>query len=88
MRTLGSIALELSLVANGGLDVVLDTRGKLGGYDIMAGQLILRESGGYLIDLDGKDINERVTKRGISLIASTDEDFISHYRTVGDLRKL
>jgi myo-inositol-1(or 4)-monophosphatase len=86
MRTLGSIAIELSLVANGGLDIVLDTRGKLGGYDIMAGQLILRESGGYLIDLDGKDINERVTKRGISLIASNDEDFIAYYRNIGDLK--
>jgi len=80
LRTLGSIALELCLVATGGLDIVLDTRNKLCVYDIAAGQLVLRESGGYLIGLDGKDINDLVTAEGLSIIASSDKEFINNYR--------
>jgi len=80
LRTLGSIALELCLVATGGLDIVLDTRNKLCVYDIAAGQLILRECGGYLIGLDGKDINDLVTSEGLSIIASSDKEFIKNYR--------
>lgn len=80
LRTLGSIALELCLVATGGLDIVLDSRNKLCVYDIAAGQLILKESGGYIIGLNGDDINDLVTAEGLSIIASSDEEFIKNYR--------
>lgn len=52
LRTLGSIALSLTLLATGRLDGVLQVRG-LGAVDIAAAGLIAAEAGARLTDADG-----------------------------------
>jgi myo-inositol-1(or 4)-monophosphatase len=52
VRTLGSIALSLTSLANGRLDGVLQVRG-LGAVDIAAAGLIAEESGARLTDANG-----------------------------------
>ena len=44
VRALGSIALDMCFVADGTLDGIIDTRGLVSGYDIMASALILKEN--------------------------------------------
>ncbi len=74
VRTMGSIALDLCLLARGSLDAVIDTRNKLSCYDVMAGTLILEESGGLITDTGGKSFSSfPVTATGISMIASANE---------------
>lgn len=57
MRALGSIALDMCYVADGTLDGVIDTRGLVSGYDIMASALVLKEAGGLLTDLKGRKLS-------------------------------
>lgn len=74
VRTMGSIALDLCLLARGSLDSVIDTRNKLSCYDVMAGTLILEEAGGLITDLEGKSFSSfPVTTTGISMVASANE---------------
>ena len=56
IRTLGSCALELCLVASGKLDAFADMRGGLRMVDVAAGSLIVEEAGGVVTDGDGKRI--------------------------------
>lgn len=70
VRVLGSIALDMCLVADGTLDGIMDTRGLVSGYDIMASALILEETGGRLTDLSGKNIAGNVQATGFSLIGT------------------
>jgi len=56
IRTLGSSALELCLVASGKLDAFADLRGGLRMVDVAAGSLIVEEAGGAVTDGDGKRI--------------------------------
>lgn len=56
IRTLGSSALELCLVASGKLDAFVDLRGGLRMVDVAAGSLIVEEAGGVVTDGDGKRI--------------------------------
>lgn len=75
VRTLGSIALDLCLLARGSLDIVVDTRKKLSGYDILAGALILKEAGGSVTDLSGDPLSDLpVTASGISIVAAADDN--------------
>lgn len=74
VRILGSIALDMCLVADGTLDCIMDTRGLVSGYDIMASALILQEAGGELTDLSGKIIADSVQATGISLIGTKNPD--------------
>ena len=70
VRALGSIALDMCFVADGTLDGIMDTRGLVSGYDIMASALILEESGGRLTDLAGENIAGNVQATGFSLIGT------------------
>lgn len=71
IRVLGSIALELCLVAEGALDAVVDVRDLINGYDIAGAALILHEAGGVLTDLKGEEFGIDVgTAHNISLIAA------------------
>ncbi|MHC1566898.1 MAG: inositol monophosphatase family protein [Candidatus Syntropharchaeia archaeon] len=70
IRVLGSIAIEVCLVAEGAMDAVADVRGKINGYDLAASALILRESGGIITDLDGNPLKRGVNAKKISFIAS------------------
>lgn len=84
VRALGSIALDMCYVADGTLDGVIDTRGLVSGYDIMASALILREADGQISDLTGKPmIDEDVKATGISMIGTKNREF--HERVVRTL---
>jgi myo-inositol-1(or 4)-monophosphatase len=75
VRALGSIALDMCYVADGTLDGVIDTRGLVSGYDIMASALVLKEAGGQLCDLRGKPIiDDDVKATGISMIGTKNND--------------
>jgi myo-inositol-1(or 4)-monophosphatase len=70
VRALGSIALDICFVADGTLDGVIDTRGLVSGYDIMAASLVLKEAGGFLTDLKGKIITDDALATGLSIIGT------------------
>ncbi len=74
VRALGSIALDMCFVADGTLDAVIDSRGLVSGYDIMASMLILKEAGGFLTDLEGKLIADDVRASGLSIIATKNRE--------------
>jgi myo-inositol-1(or 4)-monophosphatase len=57
IRNMGSAALELCLVASGGLDLYIDNRGMLRATDIAAACLVVREAGGLVLDLDGNSLD-------------------------------
>ncbi len=83
VRALGSIALDICYVADGTLDGVIDTRGLISGYDIMASSLILKEAGGLLTDLEGQSFAEDVKATGMSIIGTKDREL--HERIVETL---
>ncbi len=84
VRALGSIALDMCFVADGTLDGVIDTRGLVSGYDIMASALILKEAGGSLTDLKGEPIAaDDVKATGMSIIGTKNREL--HERIVETL---
>ncbi|VVB94476.1 Fructose-1,6-bisphosphatase/inositol-1-monophosphatase [uncultured archaeon] len=80
VRALGSIALDMCFVADNTLDGIIDTRGLVSGYDIMASALILKEAGGLLTDLKGKPIAGDVKLTGLSIIGTKNKEL--HDRAV------
>ncbi|MCZ7357901.1 MAG: hypothetical protein O8C66_03895 [Candidatus Methanoperedens sp.] len=74
VRAFGSIALDMCYVADGTLDGVIDTRGLVSGYDIMASALILKEAGGVLTDLEGEVIANDVRATGLSIIGTKNKE--------------
>ncbi len=84
VRALGSIALDMCYVEDGTLDGIIDTRGLVSGYDIMASALILKEAGGQLSDLRGiQIIDNDVKTSGMSIIGTKNKDI--HNRIVNTL---
>lgn len=74
VRALGSIALDMCYVADGTLDGVIDTRGLVSGYDIMASALILKEAGGSLTDIKGKNLTNNVQVTGLSIVGTKNKE--------------
>lgn len=74
VRALGSIALDMCFVADGTLDGIIDTRGLVSGYDIMASALILKESGGTLTDIKGKNLTNNVQVTGLSITGTKNSE--------------
>lgn len=74
VRALGSIALDMCFVADGTLDGLIDTRGLVSGYDIMASALILKESGGTLTDLRGNNLTNNVQVTGLSIAGTKNSE--------------
>ena len=71
LRHLGANALELCYVADGTTDVFIELRGKLRVTDIAAAYLILREAGGIMVTLEGKELNAPLTTtQRVSFIAA------------------
>lgn len=69
-RHLGANALELCKVASGVIEGFMDIRKRLRVTDIAAGQLIVKEAGGLVISLDGKELNSKISpKERVSFIA-------------------
>ena len=83
VRALGSIALDMCYVADGTLDGVIDTRGLVSGYDIMASALILKETDGLLTDLRGEHIANDVRTTGLSIIGTKNREL--HDRIISTL---
>ena len=83
VRALGSIALDMCYAADGTLDGIIDTRGLVSGYDIMASALILKEAGGILTDLEGGMLSGDVRATGLSIIGTRERGM--HDRIVGIL---
>jgi myo-inositol-1(or 4)-monophosphatase len=75
VRTLGSVALDLCLVAAGKIDAVIDTRGLVSSYDIAAAQLIVRENNAIITDGNGNNITADVTATGIAFVCAADRAF-------------
>lgn len=57
IRTLGSTALEMALVASGKLDAFVDLRGMMRVVDVAAGKIILEEAGGMVTDSRGEALH-------------------------------
>jgi myo-inositol-1(or 4)-monophosphatase len=74
VRALGSIALDMCYVADGTLDGVIDTRGLVSGYDIMASALILKEAGGFLTNLEGRILSDDVRASSLSIIGTKNKE--------------
>lgn len=71
LRHLGANALELCYVADGTTDGFIDLRGKLRVTDIAAAYLILKEAGGTITTLEGKELNAELTPtQRVSFIAT------------------
>lgn len=70
-RDMGSSALELCLVASGGIDLFLSTKPYLRIVDVASATLILREAGGEALNLKrkplnaGLDVKERIAMMGL-----------------------
>ena len=88
VRTMGSIALDICMVARGAFDAVVDTRSRVSGYDFMAAALILREAGGLIRRMDGQDIGRLpLNASGVSIVATTNEGLMDRLLTVVNMKK-
>jgi myo-inositol-1(or 4)-monophosphatase len=88
VRTMGSIALDICMVARGSFDAVVDTRFKVSGYDFMGAALILRESGGLISRTDGRSIESLpLDTSGVSIIATAHQGLMDRLLTVLNLEK-
>lgn len=58
VRGLGSLALDLALVASGSLDVFVDVRGFARTLDTSAGYLLVKEAGGVVTDDRGRSLDD------------------------------
>lgn len=79
IRMLGSIAMELCLVAEGALDAVIDVRDIINGYDIAGSMVILKEAGGIITDLNGNDFGPETEvgkTENVSLIAALKQNSV------------
>lgn len=71
MRIMGSVAIELSYVADKTYDAFIDLRDNLRIVDIAAGKLIVEEAGGIVTDLNNEIINGKLTvKDKTSILAA------------------
>lgn len=74
IRNIGSAALELCLVASGGLDLYVDNRGLLRVTDIAASCIILREAGAAVLDVGGMPLDCQLDLRErVSLVAGQEK---------------
>ncbi|TXT67500.1 MAG: Inositol-1-monophosphatase [Promethearchaeota archaeon] len=62
VRVMGSVALSLCLVAEGGLDGYVDFRKGIRLVDIAAGYLMVKEAGGKILNINGKELEHELSK--------------------------
>jgi len=79
VRSLGSASLEMCMVAIGALDFFVVGREYMRVVDIAASTLFLREAGGFVTNIHGKDLdmNFNLDERS-SVIASCNRDIIKN----------
>ncbi len=74
VRCLGSVALELCYVANGGYEGMIDLRHLLKVTDVAAGKLLVEESGGVVSDGEGKILNHGLQNPNrVEIVASAND---------------
>ncbi|HDO19571.1 MAG TPA: inositol monophosphatase, partial [Thermoplasmatales archaeon] len=77
MRAMGSSSLEMCLVARGSIDCFACLKEYLRVTDIAASTLIVREAGGYVYDMEGKELDMPLdVAERTSVIAAPREDII------------
>ncbi len=74
-RCLGSIALDLALLASGAASLLVSP-GASRSFDYAAGYLLVKEAGGVFTDMEGKDIDGQKLgmQTGASLLASANPE--------------
>ncbi|MBS7617078.1 inositol monophosphatase [Candidatus Bathyarchaeota archaeon] len=78
IRSLGSNALHLCMVASGIFDAFIDLRGVLRAIDASAGVLVVREAGGVVTDGFGVELNFKLTVDArVSLVATSTVELAS-----------
>ncbi len=78
VRSLGSNAIHLCMVASGVFDAFIDLRSVLRAIDASAGILIVKEAGGVVIDGFGAELNFKLAvDTRISLIAASTAELAS-----------
>lgn len=88
VRTMGSIAMDICMVARGSFDAVVDTRFKISGYDFMGAGLVLAESGGHIRRTDGLGIDSlALDASGVSIIATAEQGLMDRLLTVVEIGK-
>lgn len=70
MRIMGAIAVEMCYLAEGVYDVFLDTQA-VRVLDIAAAQLIIREAGGYITDIDSNELSSQIDLHAKTTIVAT-----------------
>ncbi len=89
IRSFGSIALELAMLAEGKIDVVADLRGVARPVDIAAGALIVKEAGGIVVDVRGHMLDAPLDPRyKLSFIAAKDKVYLRKLKKVLGVQSL
>ena len=79
VRHMGANALEMAVFSEGLMDAYVDVRDKIRIQDIAAGYLLVRESGGLLLDgaMEPLDADLAYTTR-VSFVAAADREMADH----------
>ena len=76
-RHFGSIALEMAFFARGLMDVLIDLREKIRILDIAAGYLLIKETGGLILDVDLKPLDSELSFQArLSFIAAANQEIL------------
>ncbi len=87
VRSLGSNALHLCMIASGIFDAFIDLRGVLRAVDASAGILIVKEAGGVVFDGFGAELNFKLAvDTRISLIAASTVELASEIVNLLELK--
>lgn len=77
IRHFGANALEMALFARGLIDIFIDLRNKIRIQDIAAGYLIVKESGGLLLDANLKPLDADLSyETRISFVAAANQEIL------------
>lgn len=77
IRHFGANALEMALFARGLIDIFIDLRNKIRIQDIAAGYLIVKESGGLLLDADLKPLDADLSyETRVSFVAAANQEIL------------
>jgi len=77
LRHFGANALEMAFFARGLIDVFIDLRNKIRIQDIAAGYLIVKESGGLLLDVDLNPLDADLSyETRVSFIAAANREIL------------
>lgn len=75
LRLLGSVAVEMSYIANGRYDTFIDLRGSKV-IDISAAKLIVEESGGVVTNFEGRRLRNKLEVKGKTPVIATNNEGI------------